>query len=416
MIRSWAERLPADLAHWGLEGVFPFPEDFFRASYRHMVAQRRLAFDLIRSNRQICGYNLTGMLDHALTGEGIWSLWRVWKPGALDMMTDGFAPLRWCLFVSPLHAHAGRPVKIEAVLANEDVLAPGEYPVVLRVFGRRSGVVWEQDAVATIPAAAPGKRGPLALPVLDETLPHGLPADEYTLAAHLVRGATPRGDRLPFLVSDPDPVPLAAGSVQQLGLDPATVAWLAARGVASTPFTPGPGPRVVLVGAVPCGTTSVATWEALLEAASAGATVVFLSAAPFLVGPIAEGAAPPELPLGNAVQARTFNDWLYHKEIVAQPHALFDQLPTGLLDWSYYGQVWTHEVFDCRETPEEVVAASFAVGYSCPGGYDSGIIMAICRHGQGRIILNAMRVLEELDRHPAADQLLLNLLRVAGPG
>jgi hypothetical protein len=416
MIRSWVERLQGDFARWGLEGVFAFPEDFFRASYRHMVAQRRRAFDLIRSNPQICGYNLTGMLDHALTGEGIWSLWRTWKPGALDMMQDGWAPLRWCLFVSPVHAHAGRPVQIEAVLANEDVLAAGEYPVLFRVFGSRSGVVWERETVVRIVAGAGEQAGPLAVPVLSETLLEGLAADEYVLAAHLVRGATPRGDRLAFRVSEPVPARDDECSVQHVGLDPATLAWLAARGVAGTTFAPAAGgPPVVLVGAVPCGETPAATWEALREHADAGGTVVFLSAAPFLAGP-AEGAPPPVLPLGDAVQARTFWDWLYHKEIVAQPHALFGGLPTGLLDWSYYGQVWTHEVFDCRETPAEVAAASLAVGYACPSGYDSGVVMAVYHYGQGRVIVNSMRVLEELDRHPAADQLLLNLISVAGQG
>jgi hypothetical protein len=274
-------------------------------------------------------------------------------------------------------------------------------------------VVWEREAVVRIPAGAPGEAGPLAVPVLSETLAEGLPAEEYVLAAHLVRGATPRGDRLPFRVTGDAGWEACATrpegeAVQQVGLEAAAVAWLAAHGVQAAPFSPGSGATRVLVGAVTGGETPGATWAALLEEAAGGATVVFLSAAPFLAPAGAEGTV---LPLGERVRARTFGDWLYHKEIVARRHAVFAGLPTGLLEWSYYGQVWTHEVFDCAETPDEVVAAAFAVGYSCPGGYDSGIITAIYRHGAGRIIVNSMRVLEELDRHPAADRMLVNLLR-----
>jgi len=32
-----------------------------------------------------------------------------------------------CLFAEPIHAYVGRPIRLEAVLANEDVLAPGSY-------------------------------------------------------------------------------------------------------------------------------------------------------------------------------------------------------------------------------------------------------------------------------------------------
>ena len=105
--------------------------------------ERLLTFDLIRSNPKLCGYNLTGMLDHALTGEGVWSFWREWKPGVFDALSDGWAPLRWCLFAHPLHGYAGRPLTVEAVLANEDVLPAGEYPARFRVIGPE-GVAWER--------------------------------------------------------------------------------------------------------------------------------------------------------------------------------------------------------------------------------------------------------------------------------
>ena len=148
-------------------------------------------------------------------------------------------------------------------------------------------------------------------------------------------------------------------------------------------------------------------------ASDSGVTALFLSAKPFrtkLVQPPAGWAPPTCLPLGDRVTAREFHDWLYHKDTLARPHPALAGLPTGLLDWDDYGQVIGHDVFDCRLPQAEVVAAAFAVGYCCKGGYDSGVVLAAGDWGRGRIILNATAALAWVGRHPAADRLLLNLI------
>jgi hypothetical protein len=71
-------------------------------------------------------------------------------------------------------------------------------------------------------------------------------------------------------------------------------------------------------------------------------------------------------------------------------------------------------LFDGQDMPDDVAAAAFAVGYSCPGGYASGILAGAYRLGAGRLVLNTLRILENLDQHPAADRLLLNLIEYAG--
>jgi len=76
--------------------------------------QRLLGLNLLRANPRIAGYNVTVRLDHGYTGEGIWTFWREWKPGVVDAFQDGFAPLRWCLFVAPLH-HEPKPSALRQV-------------------------------------------------------------------------------------------------------------------------------------------------------------------------------------------------------------------------------------------------------------------------------------------------------------
>jgi len=57
--------------------------------------------------------------------------------------------------------------------------------------------------------------------------------------------------------------------------------------------------------------------------------------------------------------------------------------------------------------------AAFALGYPTPGGYASGVQLGAYALGAGQIILNAFRLLENINHHPAADRLLLNIIRYA---
>jgi hypothetical protein len=144
-----------------------------------------------------------------------------------------------------------------------------------------------------------------------------------------------------------------------------------------------------------------------------GSTVVFLSPKVFQ----RDKDTVAWLPLAQKGRCYGFHDWLYHKECVAKTHAVFEGLQgPGILDWYYYGPVIPHFLFDGQETPAEVIAVAFAAGYSTPGGYASGTLLGAYRFGEGRFILNTFPLLDQVNRHPAADRLLLNLVRFAGEG
>jgi len=411
LMRSMGERLTADWNRWGLDGVYAFPEDMLRDSQRRMARHRRWGFDLIRSNPKICGFNLTGMLDHGMTGEGVWKFWRDWKPGAMDAMQDGWWPLRWCLFVEPAHSYAGRPFKVEAVLANEDVLRAGEYPARLRISGP-AGIAWERQAVARVPGTAEGEDGPLAVPVLREEITLDRPAGLYQFVANMEKGGGPLGREVQFYLSDTAGLPKMNQAVTAWGLDPKAVDWLKARGVACEPFErEAPNRReIILVGGLARAGADPTAWKELARRLARGGVAVFLSHAAFQRDKDAVGW----LPLAKKGRCYQFNDWLYHKECVAKPHPIFDGLQgRGILDWYYYGPVTPHYLFDGQETPDEVVAAAFAIGYSTPGGYASGVLLGAYRFGEGRFLLNTFPVLENLEAQPAADRMLLNMIGYA---
>ena len=411
LIGAMADRLVADWQRFGMDQAYAFPEDMLLDSQRLHARQRLLGFDLIRSNPKICGYNLTGMLDHALTGEGVWTFWREWKPGIMDALADGWAPLRWCLFVEPFHGYAGRVFKVEAVLANEDVLKPGDYQVRLRVIGP-PGVIWEKKTVARIPQPEAGQDGPLAVPVLCEDVTFSGPAGVYELVATMERGAAPAGGRLTFHVSDAAALPLVYQTVAVWGIEARVERWLEAHGVTCRPLVHAGSNRndVILVGDLSAHAEHLDHWIELARRIARGSTAIFLSPLAFKRGDDPLGW----LPLAKKGRCYTFHDWLYHKECVSKAHPVFAgvQAP-GIMDWDYYGPVIPHEIFDGQETPDDVMAAAFAVGYSCPGGYASGVLLGSYRFGAGRFFLNTLRVLEHIDRHPAADRLLLNLIGAA---
>ena len=86
----------------------------------------------------------------------------------------------------------------------------------------------------------------------------------------------------------------------------------------------------------------------------------------------------------------------------------------GILDWDFYGPIIPHEIYEGLDTPDETIAASFVTAHHrCPGGYGCGLLLAAYRHGAGQIILSTLHLVENLDAHPAADRLLLNLIRYA---
>ena len=91
-----------DYRRWKMGEVFGCPETFFKEGIRRMAEERTIGLNVIRSNPSIVGYNLTGLVDQVMGGEGLWTTFRELKPGTTDAIFDGFAPLRWCTFVDRL--------------------------------------------------------------------------------------------------------------------------------------------------------------------------------------------------------------------------------------------------------------------------------------------------------------------------
>jgi hypothetical protein len=414
--RRISERLTADLKRYGMDGLFPFPEDLIVASERMHARHRTLGYNAIRSNPRLCGYSLTGIIDQP-AGEGLMTEWRELKQGIMDAMTDCLAPLRWCLFVEPMHVYAGRPFRIEAVMANDGVLASGEYPARLKIVGP-GGVVWQKTSTLVIPPAESSDKVPLVTPLLTERVTIHGPAGVYTFAAEVEHGGAARGGRLEFYLSRAEDLPRLSESVAVLGVSDEARKWLRDHGAACLEWNDPAARacRVIVVGDGPTPRQAAATWRELARRMATGDVAVFLKPSAF-----AEGRNSTRwLPLKTKGVCRRSNNWVYHREDVAKQHPVFEGLPAGgMLNWYYYLQTTPNTLFAGLDTPADAVAAAFGPGDafgpsgSADNGYTSGLLLGGYRMGSGRFFLNTFRILENLNANPAADRLLLNLIRTA---
>lgn len=399
-----------DWDQWKLDQLYARPEDFFTESLSRVASQRTLGLTAIRSNPKIAGYNLTGMNDHVMTGEGLTTTFRELKPGTVDAMFEGLAPLRWCLFAEPQNIYRGKKAKLEVILANEDVLSPGEYPVLIQVIGPGNKRILEKTTVITIPAEQDGTELPLAIPVFSEAMVIDGPAGKYRLLATLQQGGAPRCGEVEFYVDDEKEMPAIKTEVTVWGADTVLTAWLNKHHIKMRPFT-GKKQRsreIILVGShPPKGEDTLAAFSLLMQHVAQGSNVIFLSPEVFKK----EKNAVNFLPLARKGSLSTLYSWLYLKDEWAKQHPVFDGLPAGgLMDHQFYREILPEKVWMEQDPPKEAVAGAIKASQD----YASGLMLSVYPFGAGNFILNTLLIRENLDTHPVAERLLRNLLRYAG--
>ncbi|MBI5834690.1 MAG: glycoside hydrolase family 2 [Armatimonadetes bacterium] len=404
-LRAKLDQFLTDYRAWHLDEIFPRPEDFFAVSLRKMAGQRTLGLNAIRSNAHIVGHSLTGAIDHVWCGEGLTTLFRELKPGTVDALFDAWYPLRWCLFAEPGHAYRGGSLRLEAVLANEDALAPGDYPVRLQVVGPDGRPVMDREITIAIPAPRDGIDPPLAIPCFDEQVKIDGPAGRYRFTATFERGAAAAGGVAEFDVTDPATMPAVAGDVALVGDDGSLGRWLAERGIRSHAFDaakPPEGREAIVVFGRPQGDAG-AVYRGLAERIARGSSVVYLDASA-----LAEGDQTLRwLPLAQKGALVDVYGWLYLRDEWTRSHPLLDGLPAGgLMDYGYWRELIPDLLLCGQEPPAEAVAGAIKASQD----YQSGLSLVVHRLGAGRFVVNTLRIREHLGRHPAAERLLRNLI------
>lgn len=397
-VREQSEGLKRDFSKFGFDRVYPFPETMLIESQRLGARQRTLGFNLIRANPQIAGFSMTGLLDHGMCGEGLWSYWRRWKPEMFDAISDGFSPLRFCLMTWQTNAYSGREFRVKASLATEDDLRPGRYSASFRIV-RDCVTVWSKDTEIVIPESLP-----LAVPVFDERIALDVPTGKYTLLANLNNGGSPTGEKLDFYITDTSYLNAQGTSVRVWGVNEKAAAFMTSCGVNVLPFS-GETDLPVIVGN-PEDHGDDAKWNSLRTATENGHKTVFMQSRLFLDHP--ELTAKTGFADFRCVYTQ---DFLYHKEYVPMPHPIFDGLHPGMMDLDYVSTVFPHETIETEASPEPICSGFVTGSIWVEGSYRSSYSIAEWKTGRGSVILSMPYVLENIGDNPIADILLINTVK-----
>jgi hypothetical protein len=406
---DWINRGVAGMKHtwdtYGLAATYPKMEDMMVDSDLSAVRQRNLVFSMVRGNPKINGYNLTSMNDFWGAGEGIMNNFRDFKPGHLEAMRAGWAPLRWCLFVNPTSAYADKPLHLRVTLANEDVLPAGAQKAMLTIRGS-GGQVWKQEVTASIEA-----NGPLAYLLLDQdvTIPNLAPG-RYSLKAVLDGHANAAADHYDFTVTSRAALPKIPGAVTVAGVPQNVRDLLTALGAKLHDFAPDEkiDGETIVVGGDFKG--AAAQWRSLYARAAQGAHLVFLDENVFHAG----DAQNKWLAVADKGRQNGDLEWLYHKDCVAKvAHPIFAGLPVKLMDPDDYGMLLNNaHFFEGTTTPDDTAAVAIRSTLGNHYEYHDGVMIGTYKLGGGHFTVNAFDI-DGTIGSPATDRLLVNLVLAA---
>ena len=404
-----------DWDRWKMGDTFASPEDYFRRSMSKLAGQRLAGFNAIRANPNVIGYLLSGTNDHG-RGAGLNTMFRELKPGTVDALSDINAPLRWCLFVEPVNIYRNSTVRLEAVLANEDVLQPGEYPVRFQVIGHNQERVFNRTMTITVPSREDTPEPPFVIPVLSEDVVIDAPEGMYRFMAAFEKAAAATGGEAVFHVADSVNMLPVETEVVLWGDDDELTKWLTKHGIRTRAFDPHilSGRELILVSRKPHAQGGRETFQELARRIGSGSVAVFLT--PEVFHKPADWYQRPDQPLGwlplknkgelsNIATAPA----VFPKDEWAKNHPIFEGLPCGgLMDHLFYRGIIPDIGFTGQDVPAEVVVGAVNAGQ---GSYASGLLVSVNNLGAGRFILNTLRIRENLGRDPVAERLLRNMLR-----
>jgi len=391
----------ADWQKWHMDDTFASPQDYFAKTMAKMGEQRLLGLNAIRSNPNVVAHSMTGTVDQANCGEGLFTTFRDLKPGTVDAVFDGWYPLRWCCFVEPVNVYRGQKVHLEAVLANEDMLTAGEYPVRVQLVGPDNHIAHDKVINVTIPD--PQTQPPFVLKLYTEDVTVDGPTGAYRFLISFQKGAAALGGNIPFYVFDKADMPAVESEVLLWGDDPDLAQWLQKNNIKVKPFAgeKQTGREVILVsGGQPGGE---AAFRDLTTRIARGSTAIFLSPTVFAKGDQAYGYVP----LKNKGSVQGMPSWLYHKDEWCKRHPIFDGLQAGgLMDYTFYREMINSSAWMGQDEPAEVVAGAFNTSLD----YSAGLFVAVHKLGAGQFILNCLLIRENVLNHPVAERLLRNML------
>lgn len=125
---------------------FPTFESLQEANREYVAWRYREQMALYWGNLHSVGHGLTSLDDSSYELSGVVDNWRNPKPVVFDTITELNRPLQINLWLRPSSLYVGDQIGVDATLVNErQRLAPGTYPVTLRLLDEHKQVIHQKD-------------------------------------------------------------------------------------------------------------------------------------------------------------------------------------------------------------------------------------------------------------------------------
>jgi len=411
--KDLAQSIRNALKESGLDAIYPDLRKFCLDQQAiHSEGNKRM-LEAIRSNPSVGGYAV-----HALTG-GDWVL----GAGLLDLFRnpkgsywgtkEANQPRYLALRVRPRNVYASRGAKITITGINDLDDVSGTLSVEVVTAAGPTAFRTEKDCQLVSGVSS----------LLAEKLDAGDLAGPYTVRARLTDddGSLLVENTVAIDVYDDKQLSVPTAKISVLDTNNSLRPFLKESGIAFVEFgdkTPKSIP--VFVSKARANTPKAkAHFQALKQFVQQGGTAVYLETVQRRAqNPFWGGRLPTEdvMPVSMTIQ-HAMGLWVGVSHIVTD-HPVFNGLPSNCMMGQVYENVWSPQTL--TDTSGELIVGSVSHGwhqgkpdsqnYLGPSPAWYGMDMGVVSCGQGRYVLSALRVVENLGTDPVADKILLNLI------
>ncbi|VGO11990.1 Beta-galactosidase [Pontiella desulfatans] len=395
--RELAQTYRAALQESGLDAVYPDLRDFCMDQQQiHGEANKRM-IEAIRLNSSTCGYAVHALTDGDwVVGAGLLDLFRNPKPAVYEATRDANAERYIAVNVQPRNVYAEKGATLRLTGINDLSAVGGRLSI--EVVDADGAIVFKKEQDVVLKPGI-GQLDELQLDTADWS-------GRYTVKVQLVEpnGKETARNEFELEVFSADVLKVPEEKLAVVDSHDVLHPFLMGRGIRCSDFNPEtPVTLPVLV----VGSVSAKKSAKLKAFAEKGGTVVFLECG--------------EYPLPVRGGKRGVKGLWVGVGHVVTDHPVFEGLPSdGLMDQTYEN-VWAMKTLTGLKTQPIVGSVTHDFypmkrnipNYLGPEPAWWGTDLGIIQQGEGRLILSALRLVNNLDKDPVADKILFNLIGFA---
>ncbi|VGO11958.1 Beta-galactosidase [Pontiella desulfatans] len=398
----------------GLDAIYPSVQEFcIEQQQIHSDANKRM-IEAIRSNPLVRGYCV-----HALTGgdwvlgAGLLDLWRNPKQSYYGTK-EANAPRYLAVRVMPRNIYAGQDAKVRVTGINDLGMIGGSLTVQLVNESGKPVKKWSRNV----------ELGKGVSNLLEEALDASKLSGAFKAEVSLkdASGALVAQNTFGFDVFGSKDLLTPSAKIAVLDSNNKLKPFLEKSGIPFVEFNKDtPESMPVYVVDNEAKTSALKTrFQTLEQFVKDGGTAVYLQALR-RPGNVYWGAQLPSdevLPIEKDKE-HALGLWVGVSHIVTD-HPVFDGLPVNCMMGQEYENVWSPYVL--KDMGNDLIVGSISYGfyagekthmqsYIGPEPAFFGMDMGVVPHGNGRYVLNTLRLVENLGSDPVADKILFNIIQ-----